>query len=59
MNIKKDLLMLEAILMVAVRSFEFTFDTFIVDKLDVIANNYEQIYIAALFNHLLFVLEFL
>ena len=45
--------------MVAVRGFEFIFDTFIMDILDTIANNYKQIYIAAFLEHLLFVLEFL
>lgn len=51
--------MLEVVLMLAVRSFEFTFDTLIIDKMDLITNDYKQIYIAAFFNHLLFVLEFL
>jgi hypothetical protein len=36
MNTKKYLLVLELVLMVAVRSFEFTFDTFIIDKLDLL-----------------------
>ena len=45
--------------MVAVRGFEFIFDTFIIDILDIIANNYKQIHIAAFLDHLLFMLEFL
>ena len=51
--------MLEVVLMVAVRSFEFTFDTFVIDTFEIIANNYKKIYIATFLNHLLFVLEFL
>jgi len=45
---------LEVVLMVAVRGFEFIFDTFIIDILDIIANNYKQIYtcIAAFLGHL-------
>jgi hypothetical protein len=38
-NHAEGLFVLKVVLMVAVRSFEFTFDTFILDKLDSNVNN--------------------
>jgi hypothetical protein len=52
-----DLLVLKVVLMVAVRSFEFMFDTYIFYKLDRNANNYKQMYITAFCNHLLFLIK--